>query len=200
MAGVIGVFGGTFDPPHLGHLILADEARVSLGLDRILWVVTGDPPHKPAYPVSPIEHRLALVSAAIAGVAEFELSRADVDRPAPHYTLGTLQWLRAHGVDDKLVYLMGSDSLNDLPGWYKPAEFIDMCHQLGVLRRPGSEPVMEQLSQKLPLLPGKTRFFEAPLIEISGTDIRQRIRHGEAHRFMVLPRVADIIQQRQLYQ
>lgn len=199
MAGLIGVFGGTFDPPHLGHLILADEARYNLGLDRVLWVVTGDPPHKPQNPISPVDDRLALVEAAIAEVDEFELSRADVDRPGPHYTVDTLRWLREQGVEGEFVYLMGSDSLNDLPNWHEPAAFLERCHQLGVLVRPGAEPALDRLGQQLPTLPSMTRFFKAPLIEISGTDIRRRIRQGEAYRFMVLPRVAERIEALKMY-
>jgi nicotinate-nucleotide adenylyltransferase len=184
----------------LGHLILADEARLSLSLDRVLWVVTGDPPHKPAHPISPVDHRLALVEAAIGGIDEFELSRADIDRPAPHYTVDTLKWLRLQGLKDRFVYLMGSDSLNDLPAWHHPEEFLDLCHQLGVLVRPGSEPELDKLGQELPSLPAKTRFFKAPMIEISGTDIRRRVKSGDAYRFMVLPRVAEVIQTVRLYQ
>lgn len=199
MAGLVGVFGGTFDPPHLGHLILADEARISLGLSRVLWVVAGDPPHKPADPMQPVEHRLEMVEAAIKGVPEFELSRADIDRPGPHYTVDTLQWLRSEGVSGPFVYLMGSDSLNDLPNWHQPDAFLKACHQLGVLVRPGAEPELDQLALELPALVQKTRFFKAPLIEISGTDIRRRVRQGDAYRFMVLPRVADVIQSYDLY-
>lgn len=200
MAGMIGIFGGTFDPPHLGHLILADEARVSLGLERVFWVVTGDPPHKPTHPISPASLRLELVRQAIEGFSEFELSRADIDRPGPHYTVGTLEWLRQQGHNEKFVYLMGSDSLNDLPNWHRPADFLAKCHQLGVLVRPGAEPALDRLGQSLPSLPEKTRFFKAPLIEISGTDIRRRVREDEAYRFMVLPRVAEVIESQQLYQ
>ena len=199
MAGLVGVFGGTFDPPHLGHLILADEARTSLGLSRVLWVVTGDPPHKPEDPMQPVERRVEMVEAAIDGVPEFELSRADIDRPGPHYTVDTLKWLRSEGMSDPFVSLMGSDSLNDLPDWHQPEAFLEACHQLGVLVRPGDEPELDQLSLELPALVQKTRFFKAPLIEISGTDIRRRVREGDAYRFMVLPRVADVIRSHNLY-
>ena len=87
----IGLFGGTFDPPHLGHLILASEAYSQLGLNRLLWILTPDPPHKQDQVITPVEHRLAMVNLAIQDNAKFELSRVELDRPGPHYTLDTVE-------------------------------------------------------------------------------------------------------------
>ena len=108
MAGLTGVFGGTFDPPHLGHLILAEAGRHALGLDKVLWVVTGQQPLKHDVR-TPIEIRLELVQAAIAGNPAFEASRADIDRPGPHYSVGTLAWLRARMPAATFAYLMGEE-------------------------------------------------------------------------------------------
>lgn len=196
---MIGVFGGTFDPPHLGHLILAAEGAAELGLERVLWVVTGDPPHKPDRAISPAEVRVEMVERAIRGDGQFALSRADLDRPQPHYTVGTLRWLREYGVDGPLAYLMGSDSLVDLPQWQRPAEFVAACDRIGVLRRPGSQVDWDPLQAALPGLRDKVHFFDAPNVGISGQDIRARVAAGRPYRYFVLPRVAEVIEQRELY-
>lgn len=199
MAGLIGVFGGTFDPPHLGHLTLADEARATFGLKRVLWVVTAQPPHKPDEPVSPIDVRLAMVSASIAGDPGFELSRADVDRPGPHYAVDTMRWLDERMPGERWAYLMGEDSLRDLPTWHTPARFLDACTLLGVMRRPGVEEDLSELEGILPGLAAKLRFFEAPLVDVSASDVRRRVRDGLPYRYLVPTGVAEIIEHQDLY-
>lgn len=196
---LIGVFGGTFDPPHLGHLILADEGRSALALDKVLWVVAGQPPHKRDLTITGVDQRLEMVRAAITGNPSFEASRADIDRPAPHYTTGTLRWLREHGVDSPIALLMGSDSLHDLPNWHQPAEVIDGCARIGVLRRPGVEIDWDALDRALPELRPKVTFFDAPYIGISGHEVRRRVQSGGSYRYLVLPRVADVIEASGLY-
>lgn len=196
---MIGVFGGTFDPPHVGHLILADEARAALRLDRVLWVVTGVPPHKPDPPQAPLEARLEMVAAGLADDAGFEISRADVDRPPPHYSLGTLAWLRERWPGREFAYLMGSDSLADLPRWHRPAEFLEACRALGIMIRPGSVWDMEKLEIALPGITAKCRFFEAPQVGISARDIRRRVAKGEPYRYLVPRAVAEVIEGRGLY-
>ena len=199
MAGLIGVFGGTFDPPHLGHLILADEARTALGLDQVLWVVTATPPHKPGEPISPVQVRLEMVSAAIAGNAAFELSRADIDRPGPHYAVDTLRWLSDRMSGARWAYLVGEDSLRDLPTWHTPARFLEACTLLGVMRRPGVEEDLGALERVLPGLAAKVRFFEAPLVGVSASDIRRRVKEGLPYRYLVPFQVAEIIEGQKLY-
>src|SRR4030042_4938152 len=100
----LGIFGGTFDPPHVGHLILADEARVQLGLERVLWVLTPNPPHKMDQAITPLVDRLDMLRAALGDALHFELSRVDIDRPPPHYAVDTVRLLRRHHPDDTLVY------------------------------------------------------------------------------------------------
>lgn len=196
---MIGVFGGTFDPPHLGHLILADEGAAELDLTRVLWVLTADPPHKPERPISEAGARVEMVERAIEGDGGFELSRADLDRPGPHYAVDTLDWLRDHGEDAPIAYLMGSDSLIDLPRWHRPESFVAACDRIGVLRRPGSRVNWDELEPELPGLREKVLFFEAPFVGISGRDIRSRVRAGRPYRYLVLPRVAEVILARNLY-
>lgn len=196
---MIGVFGGTFDPPHLGHLILADEGAAEMGLTRVLWVVTADPPHKPDRPISPAEARVEMVERAIGDDPVFELSHADLDRPPPHYAVDTLAWLREHGESGPFAYLMGSDSLVDLPTWHEPRRFVASCDWIGVLRRPGARVDWAPLDEQLPELRSKVQFFDAPFVGISGHEIRARVAADRPYRFLVLPRVAEVILQRGLY-
>jgi nicotinate-nucleotide adenylyltransferase len=199
MAGLIGVFGGTFDPPHYGHLILAEEARHALHLEQVLWVVTARPPHKPRQPVTPVDVRLALVQAAIAGNPAFALSLADVERPAPHYAVGTLYWLQARHPEAGLVYLMGSDSLRDLPNWHAPREFIEACTAIAVMRRPGAEVDLVRLERLVPGLRLRVRYFDAPLLSLSAQEVRRRVHAGRSYRYLVPPAVADLIAELGLY-
>jgi nicotinate-nucleotide adenylyltransferase len=198
MAGLTGVFGGTFDPPHLGHLILADEARASLNLERVLWIVTGDPPHKADRQISPSDLRCEMVQAAIGDTPAFELSSVELDRPGPHYAVDTLLKLRRMGYDN-LAYIMGSDSLHDLTTWHDPARFVEACDVIGVMRRPGVQLNLDELEAQLPGLTSRVRFFEAPFIGISGHDIRQRVGDGRAFWYLVLPRVGAVIERNGLY-
>jgi len=199
MAGLIGVFGGTFDPPHLGHLILAEAGRQALGLDRVLWVVTAQPPHKPKEARTPVDTRLALVEAAIAGNPGFQVSRADVDRPPPHYAVGTLEWLRAQQPAAQFAYLMGEDSLRDLPTWHMPQEFVLACDVIGVMERSGAEPDVADLETLLPGLTARVRFFRAPIIDIASHELRRRVHAGESIRYLVPEAVARIIEGQGLY-
>ena len=146
----IGLFGGTFDPPHLGHLILASEAYSQLGLDRLLWVLTPDPPHKQEQIITPVEHRLAMVNLAIQDNPKFELSRVELDRPGPHYTLDTVESIAEKYPEADITPIIGGDSLRDLPTWHKPKELLYACHWVGVMRRPGEEPDLRELERELP--------------------------------------------------
>jgi nicotinate-nucleotide adenylyltransferase len=199
MAGLIGIFGGTFDPPHLGHIILAECGRGALGLDRVLWVLTPDPPHKPDWPITPAEHRLAMVQAVIGDNRGFELSRVDLDRPPPHYAHGTMEILKTQYPRTQLVYLMGSDSLRDLTAWNQPERFVSLCDALGVMQRTGASYDLGHLESAIPGIEEKLRFFDAPFVDISGRDIRQRVREGAPYRYLVTDSVARIIVRRDLY-
>lgn len=196
----IGVFGGTFDPPHLAHLILAAEACDQLSLDRLLWVLTPDPPHKQGLDITPLPQRLALLQAALADNPDFEISRVDIDRPPPHYAVDTLHLLRAAFPGAELVYLLGGDSLVDLPAWVRPQEFVRACDELGVMNRPGELPDLDALDAQLPGLAEKVRWVQAPLLEISGSIIRRRAAQGGTYRYYVLPAVYALIEEWGLYQ
>jgi len=195
----VGVFGGTFDPPHLGHLILAAEARSKLGLDRLLWVLTPVPPHKLDQRVTSLDDRLAMVTLAIQDSAEFELSRVEIDRPGPHYMVDTLGLLAVEHPSADLVLLIGGDSLNDLPDWHHPAELVSACVEIGVIRRPGDSPDLSALEQQIPGLQAKVRFVDAPLLEIASSQIRRRVREKRPFRYYLSPAVYEYILKHQLY-
>jgi len=197
----VGIFGGTFDPPHLGHLILAAEARHQLRLDRLLFVLTPDPPHKQDRLVTPMTDRLAMLEAAIADDPAFELSRVEIERQSPHYALDTVRLLRKEYPDDSLIYLMGGDSLRDFPiNWYKPGELLDACDALGVMRRPHDEIDIDSLETELPGISAKVEFMNAPLLEIASRQIRRRVAEGRPYRYYLPLTVYKIIQKRKLYQ
>ncbi len=195
----LGVFGGTFDPPHVGHLILAQEAVDQLRLDRLLWVLTPHPPHKVDQTISSLEIRFKLVMAAIEDNPSFELSRVDIDRPAPHYAVDTLQILKDQYPTAEIFYLIGGDSLHDLPGWHQPHRLIMQMDGLGVMRRPGDQVDLRDLEQKIPGITQKIHFIEAPLLEISARQIRQRIAAGRAYRYYLPPAVYQIIESLGIY-
>lgn len=195
----LGVFGGTFDPPHLGHLILAAEAHAQLGLERVLWVLTPYPPHKAEQPITPLADRLDLLLAALDDDPIFELSRVDIDRPPPHYALDTMNLLRAQYPQAMLVYLMGGDSLVDLPLWHRPVDFVHACDEIGVMLRPGHAIDLDVMEARLPGLRRRTRLVRAPLLEISSSDVRSRIAQGRPYRYLLPDSVYRLVADRQLY-
>lgn len=195
----IGIFGGTFDPPHIGHLILAAESHYQLKLDHLLWVLTPDPPHKLGQYITPLPHRLDMVMAAIGGDPIFELSRIDIDRPPPHFAVDTVRLVGEIYPQARRYYLMGGDSLHDLPNWVMPAEFLEACNYIGVMRRPGDRVDLTTLERRLPGVTAKTVFIEAPLLEIAASEIRQRVNNSEPYRYYVTAPVYDIIRERGLY-
>lgn len=199
MPETIGIYGGTFDPPHLGHLILAAEALEQLRLSRLLWVLTPDPPHKAGQPITPLPVRLEMLRRAIAGTSAFELSQVEMQRPGPHYTLETLERLRAQFPAAHLVLLIGGDSLHDLLNWHRPAELVAGCQAIGVLRRPGDSVETGALERSLPGLTKKLRFVDAPQLEISSSLIRERIANGGHYRYYLPADVYAYIEQEKLY-
>jgi len=195
----IGVFGGTFDPPHIAHLVLADEARYQLDLDKVLWLLTPDPPHKRERTLTPAEHRLPLLEAAIADNSCFSVSKIDITRPPPQFAVDTMLILRKRYPRSTIYYLMGGDSLHDLPTWERPKEFMDQCDGLGVMRRPGAEIDIDEINRLLPGIRKKTIFVDAPLMNISASKIRERRISGRPIRYYVPDRVFYLIQQMNLY-
>ncbi len=195
----VGILGGTFDPPHMGHLILAEEARDQLGLDIVLFVPAGDPPHKRDRHLSPVEHRLTMVALAIADNSAFYLSRVDADRPGPHYTVDMVRIIRSQFPPEvELYFLMGFDSLADLPNWYKPEELVAMC-QLVALTRFDVELDWDYLESRLPGIRGRVRILDMPELELASHVIQDRVRNGRTIRYQVPPAVETYIYKHGLY-
>jgi nicotinate-nucleotide adenylyltransferase len=193
----LGLFGGTFDPIHLGHLILAEQCRESCGLDRVWFVVAGAPPHKPEGRTA-VAHRLEMVRIAIAGHSAFVVSEIEASRPGPHYSVETLEAVRREQLDDDLFFLIGADSLQDLPAWREP-ERIARLATIVVVNRPGIEEVD---SSKLPDFgPDSHRLLAVtiPPVGIASTDLRRRLAEGRSIRYMVPPGVQAYIDAQGLY-
>ncbi|MCX6033626.1 MAG: nicotinate-nucleotide adenylyltransferase [Chloroflexi bacterium] len=199
MPRLIGLFGGTFDPPHIGHLILSAEAHAQLGLDRLLWVLTPNPPHKQGQPITPLEHRLAMVKLAISDNHRFELSTIEMDRPGPHYARDTVKIISEQNPTANLVYLMGGDSLRDLPTWHRPTDLVRALHFVGVMRRPGDSIDLPALDKIIPGVAAKVRFVDAPLLDIAAHEIRQRVADGRPFRYFLPTAVFDYILEHNLY-
>ena len=196
----LGVFGGTFDPPHYGHLAVAEEAAEQLDLGCVLFVPTGQPPHKPGAPVTPAAHRARMAEVAIADNPRFRLSCADVDRPGPSYTADLLALLRAEqGPATELYFICGMDMLASFLTWHEPARVITQC-QLVAITRPGVAPVaVTALEAALPAARGRVHLLRAPGLDISGTALRARVAAGRSIRYLVPPTVAAYVREHGLY-
>jgi nicotinate-nucleotide adenylyltransferase len=195
----LGVLGGTFDPVHLGHLLLAERARDELALDRVLLVPAGDPWRKGDRPITPASHRLAMLRLAIAGTAEYEISTLEIERPGPSYTADTLEALSQQRPGEELVLILGEDALADLPNWHRP-ELIVQRATLAVARRPGcGEADVEALERQLPGIAGRIRWLAMKAIEVSASDVRERVRSGRSVRSLVPAAVESYIREHGLY-
>lgn len=194
----IGVFGGTFDPPHIGHLIIATELRHALSLDRVLFLPAGRPPHKEGQIVSADEHRLEMLRLALADAPDFGVSTVDLDRLGPSYTADTLAILQMQLGPADLVFLMGEDSLRDLPTWHEP-NLVASRAELGVARRPGVVVDTDSVFSAVPVARGRVHLVEVPEIDISSRDLRQRVASGRPIRFQVPRPVEAYIRRHGLY-
>lgn len=194
----LGILGGTFDPPHYGHLALAENGRVQLHLDRVLFVPAGQQPLKPNRPTTPAHHRVAMVEAAIADNSAFAVSRVDLDRAGPHYTVEMLALLHQEYPEAELFFLMGEDSLADFPAWRDPVSIVRQA-RLAVMHRPGCEPDMGLLEQAIPSLCERLDWLDVPPLDIAASDLRRRAREGLPLRYLVPPPVEAYIREHCLY-
>ena len=188
----VGVVGGTFDPPHYAHLVLGETARVQLRLDRIIFVPAGQPPHKVMRPMSSAHHRAAMVETAIADNPAFALSRVDLDRPGPDYTVGMLALLQQGFPEAELFFLIGGDSLAELHTWHDPASILRQA-RLAVMQRSGWEADLEMLERAVPGVRERLLWLDAPRLNISSTDLRRRLSLGLPIRYLVPPPVEAYI-------
>ncbi len=195
----IGFFGGTFDPPHIGHLILASEAAHQFGLSRLLWVLNPDPPHKQEQAITPLSHRIEMVQATISNNPIFELSHLEINSPGPHYTINTIQLLKQQEPDAEIFLLIGGDSFRDLPTWRLASELVAAVSKISVMRRPGDFFDMPALELQISGLIDKVSFIDALLLNLSSREIRRRIAEGNEFRYYVHPAVYDYIKSNHLY-
>jgi nicotinate-nucleotide adenylyltransferase len=195
----IGYLGGTFDPPHLGHQIVAREALYQLDLDRVMWLITPDPPHKGDQEITPIQFRLEMLHLVIDRYDEFYLSEVDLQRSPPFFAADTVEIITRQQPTIELVYIIGGDSLGDLPGWFEPDRFLAAIDQLAVAPRPGYDPDLAAIDRVVPGIKEKTIFLTEIMMEISSNLIRKRIKQGAAFEHFLIPEVASYIKKNQLY-
>ena len=195
-----GVFGGTFDPPHLGHLVLAEAARAELRLSEVFFMPAARPPHKQGAELASTALRVEMVRRAIASNGRFALSLLDIQRPGPHYTVDAMRLLREQwGATVEIFFLIGLDSLIDLPTWREPEALMGLV-RFAVVARPGYHVDMAALERALQGISDRLIFVPAPLIGISSTAIRQRVRDGDSIRYLVPPPVEACIYENRLYE
>ncbi|MFC2027599.1 nicotinate-nucleotide adenylyltransferase [Chloroflexota bacterium] len=196
----IGLLGGTFDPIHIGHLIIAQEVRVQLDIDKIVFIPASHPWLKMDREITDAQHRLAMIKLAIDSDSCFEVSTAELDRPGPTYTVDTVEALKAESNPmDELYFIVGSDALADFPRWKEPERVVSLCNIVQV-ERPGSSNI-DPVDLK-PLIPGVLsclRSVGVPQIDISSTAIRERVMMGYPIRYMVPPDVEAYIYEHGLY-
>ncbi len=199
----VGVLGGTFDPVHYGHLVIAEEVYATLQLAEVVFVPTGQPPHKPGAEITAAEHRLAMLELAIASNPHFTISRVDLDRPGPSYTVDTLRLLRKQwGEETAIYFVIGGDSLEELLNWYNPPGILEQLTHLVAVRRPGyneSEEYYDWLEARLPGIKQRLLVVNAPQFDISATDLRLRVAEGRPIKYQTPESVEQYIVQYGLY-
>jgi nicotinate-nucleotide adenylyltransferase len=201
--GSIGVLGGTFDPVHVGHLVIAEEVREALGLERVLFVPAGIPPHKPGRPITPAEDRVAMVELAIAGNATFELSRLEVDRPGPSYAVDTLELIAAQarvgGREPDITFILSAEAFVELPTWRDPARLLSLCRMAVVPRSGPGAPGAAWLHEHIPGQEARVLFLDGPNVDLSATRLRERVAVGRSIRYLVPEAVIAYIADHALY-
>lgn len=194
----VGILGGTFNPPHVGHLVCAQDARDQLGLDRVLLMPVHTPPHKEAVGDPGAEARFEMCRAAAAGDPGIEVSRLEIDRAGPSWTVDTLRAIHASTPGDELTFIVGGDQAQGLPTWREPAAILELA-RLAVAEREGiaREDVRARLAGLVP--PGRLAFFDMPRIDVSSSVVRRRVAAGRPIRHLVPDAVAGFIAARGLY-
>jgi nicotinate-nucleotide adenylyltransferase len=197
----LGVFGGTFDPVHYGHLLLAEQCREQCQLDQVWFIPAGIPPHKVARTIAPARMRAEMLELAVAGHEAFRVDRREIERTTPCFTIGSLREIHAEQPDDELFFLMGGDSLADFPTWREPRGIVELAH-LAVVNRQGGADARSSESLRAALgdeLLSRIHSVTIPGIDLSASDIRERVRAGRSIRFMTPRAVECYINQHQLY-
>lgn len=189
----IGLFGGSFNPPHVAHLIVAEVARDQFGFDEVWWIPNATPPHKPGDELAEVDHRLAMTRRAVEGNPSFRVCDIEVERSGVSYTVETVRVLQEQRPDTDFALLIGSDSLDHFGEWHKPDEIAERV-PLVVYKRPG---VIDAVPESR--FANHVRFVSAPVMEVSGTEIRSRCSAGRSIRYLVPDAVRAYIEEHELY-
>ncbi|MGD8237656.1 MAG: nicotinate-nucleotide adenylyltransferase [Armatimonadota bacterium] len=193
----LGILGGTFDPIHYGHLVAAEQTRHAFGLDSILFIPCGQPYHRPKAPVAGAEDRYEMARLAISGNPFFEVTRIEIDRPGPSYTVDTVASLKAARPECALRVILGTDAVEELANWAEPERLLQECRVV-VVSRPGTS--WEDVDRALPAgYAEQVDRLEIPGLHISSTELRARAAAGRPLRYLVPDAVAAHIRERGLY-
>lgn len=196
--GSLGILGGTFDPVHHGHLVIAEDAREALGLERVLFIPAALPPHKPGRPITAAEHRLEMAELAVAGNPALAVSPIEIERGGTSYTVDTLDLLRRQGCDD-LWFILSSEALAGFPAWRDPGRILELA-RLAVVPRGGASGLgAGWVRDRFPGQEDRFRFLPGPLLPISGSVIRRRVAAGRSIRYLVPDGVERYIANHRLY-
>ncbi len=195
----LGVLGGTFDPVHRGHLMLAGAARDELRLDEVLFVPAGRPWRKAGRGIASEEHRLAMLQRALEGEPAFRVATLELERAGPSYTADTLEVLREERPNDELFFILGEDALVDLPNWARPQRIVELAKLALARRADTAAQAIEEVGRRLPGLLERVGWLKMPLVEVSATEIRERVSSGLPIGDMVTPAVEAYIREHGLY-
>lgn len=194
-----GILGGTFDPVHYAHLAIAEQTRDQLGLAGVLFVPAAVPVHKAAAGVTDARHRVAMVELAVADNPCFVLSRIEIERSGPSYSVDTLEQLAAEQPANDYVFIMSAEAAQALPGWRSPRRLLELAEVAIVPRLGYALPSRSWLAAEFPGQGDRFTFVDTPALGHSASDIRERVRHGRSIRYLVLPAVEAYIVQHRLY-
>ena len=195
-----GMLGGTFDPVHLGHLSIAEEAMISQGLSQVIMIPAGQPAFKSNKKVAQAEHRLAMLRLAVEGRSNLHVSEIEIKRPGPSYTIDTIAQLRkSSGAESDLYFIVGWDSLMQLPEWREPSRIIEMCKLIAVPRPGYRRPDMKMLEEEIPGITQRTVLLDKPRIDLSASNIRNMVAEGEPIDRFVPASVVEYIKKYNLY-
>ena len=196
----IGVLGGTFDPVHNGHLIIAEEAQAKLGLAKVIFIPAGRPYFKDGEDVSDMERRLDMLRLAVNGNPSFEIDTLELEREGATYTIDTMEELRRRmGKEVELFFIIGIDALSELGKWKDPDRLASICH-FATMRRPGfTELDLEAMEREVPGVSGRVHVLDNVQVDISSSDIRGRVERGQSIRYLVPPAVREYIEEEGLY-
>jgi nicotinate-nucleotide adenylyltransferase len=195
----LGIYGGTFDPVHYGHLLAAEQFREQCRLERVWFMPAAVPPHKRGAAISPAKARVEMLELAAAGYPQFEISRRELERDGPSYTVDTLSALRTEDPSRELFFLIGADSLDELPTWREPLRILELA-TIAVANRGDDLPALGTVSTALgTAVRERIVVVEMPSVDLASTDIRRRVQAGRSIRYMVPRAVEEYIRQHRLY-